>query len=213
MSVLLRLGAIATYFINRCAAVFSARELTRDDAPTARSMPAWGNAPGTYRSRCSALKGRRIPAPLQGAPVDSQTKPRALPWAGVRQRVQRRNQGCVSPNHESYWTDRLWTIKKLLSAGLKPRISLPRNSLRRACGVTRKVGTTCGNSAFFICSFCWRSVFSYSVARRFALALVGGPPTHRIPVTSSVETSKALQVPKEKPWENLIWFLRRRRSD
>jgi hypothetical protein len=40
----------------------------------------------------------------------------------------------------------------------------------------------------------------------------GGPPTHPIPVTSSVETSKALQAPKEKPWEALIGFLRRRRS-
>jgi hypothetical protein len=40
----------------------------------------------------------------------------------------------------------------------------------------------------------------------------GGPPTHPIPVTGSVETSKATQAPKEKPWEALIGFLRRRRS-
>jgi hypothetical protein len=39
-----------------------------------------------------------------------------------------------------------------------------------------------------------------------------GPPTHPIPVTSSVETSYALQAPKEKPWEYLIGFLRRRHS-
>jgi hypothetical protein len=41
----------------------------------------------------------------------------------------------------------------------------------------------------------------------------GGPPTHPIPVTSSVETSFVLQAPKEKPWETLIGFLRRRRSN
>src|SRR5882672_26959 len=47
-----------TYFINRFAAVFSAQELSHDDAPTARSMPARGNAPGTCPSPCSALAGR-----------------------------------------------------------------------------------------------------------------------------------------------------------
>ena len=54
-------------FVNRSLAVFYAQEFTHDDAPTARSMPARGNAPGTCPSTCFALEGRRIPAPLQGA--------------------------------------------------------------------------------------------------------------------------------------------------
>jgi hypothetical protein len=37
----------SSYHINRFVAVFSARELSHDDAPSARSMPARGNAPGT----------------------------------------------------------------------------------------------------------------------------------------------------------------------
>src|SRR6266481_7914982 len=67
-----------SYFINRFVAVFSARERSHDDAPTARSMLARGNAPGTCPSPCSALQGRRIPAPLQGAPIDSETQGVAL---------------------------------------------------------------------------------------------------------------------------------------
>src|SRR6266576_2366485 len=47
-----------TYLINRFAAVFSVQELSHDDAPTARSMPARGNTPGTCPSPCSALAGR-----------------------------------------------------------------------------------------------------------------------------------------------------------
>jgi hypothetical protein len=54
----------SSYLINRFVAVFSARELSHDDAPSARSMPARGNAPGTCPSPCPALQGRRIPAPL-----------------------------------------------------------------------------------------------------------------------------------------------------
>ena len=38
------------------------------------------------------------------------------------------------------------------------------------------------------------------------------PPTHPLPVTSPVETSRVSQAPKEKPWEALIWFLRSLRS-
>src|SRR6266404_2377956 len=41
-------------------------------------MPARGNAPGTFPSTSSALQGRRIPAPLQGAPIDSETQGVAL---------------------------------------------------------------------------------------------------------------------------------------
>jgi hypothetical protein len=40
----------------------------------------------------------------------------------------------------------------------------------------------------------------------------GRPSTHPIPVNSSVETSKASQTPKEKPWEALLGFLRRQHS-
>src|SRR6267143_6752790 len=36
-----------SYLINCFVRIFSARELSRNDAPTARSMPAQGNAPGT----------------------------------------------------------------------------------------------------------------------------------------------------------------------
>ncbi len=64
--------------MNRLIAVFSVRELGYDDAPTARSMPARGNAPGTCPSKGSALPGRRNPAPLQGAPIDSKTQGVAL---------------------------------------------------------------------------------------------------------------------------------------
>src|SRR6266478_9269823 len=49
---------LEAYLINRFVAVFSARQLSHDDAPTARSMAARGNAPGTCPSTCSALQGR-----------------------------------------------------------------------------------------------------------------------------------------------------------
>src|SRR5467141_2642288 len=74
---------LESYLINRCIAVFSARQLSHDDAPTARSMPARGNAPGTCPSPCPALQGRRIPAPLQGAPIDSETQGVALGWVAA----------------------------------------------------------------------------------------------------------------------------------
>jgi len=38
----------------------------------------------------SALKRRRIPAPFQGAPNRWIPRPRALPWATLRRRFQRR---------------------------------------------------------------------------------------------------------------------------
>src|SRR5882672_5988051 len=38
---------LEAYLINRFVAVFSARQRSHDDAPTARSRPARGNAPGT----------------------------------------------------------------------------------------------------------------------------------------------------------------------
>jgi hypothetical protein len=69
---------IGCYLINRLGGIYSSRGLRPDDAPTARSMPARGNAPGTCPSMCSALQGRRIPAPLQGAPIDSETQGVAL---------------------------------------------------------------------------------------------------------------------------------------
>src|SRR5882762_11214824 len=43
---------------NRFGTVFSARQLSHDDEPTARSTPARGNAPGTCPSACCALQGR-----------------------------------------------------------------------------------------------------------------------------------------------------------
>jgi len=48
--------------------VFSSQEYACDVAPTARRMPARGNAPGiTSQAIMSALKGRRDLAPFQGA--------------------------------------------------------------------------------------------------------------------------------------------------
>jgi len=67
-----------SHHINRCVEVFSVRERSHDDAPTARSMPARGNAPGTCPSPCPALQGRWIPPPLQGAPIDSETQAATL---------------------------------------------------------------------------------------------------------------------------------------
>ena len=63
-----------TYFLNRYVAVFFTRERSHDNAPTARSMSARGNAPGKCPSSCSALQGRRIPPPFQGALIDSETQ-------------------------------------------------------------------------------------------------------------------------------------------
>src|SRR5467141_3331896 len=74
---------LETYLINRFVAVFSARQRSHDDAPTARSMPARGNAPGTCPSPCSARQERRIPAPLQGAPIDPETQAVALSWSAA----------------------------------------------------------------------------------------------------------------------------------
>ena len=63
----------------------------QDAAPTARRMPARGNAPGiTPQAIMSALKGRRDDAPLQGAKRSVDTEPRALPWDNMRRRFQRR---------------------------------------------------------------------------------------------------------------------------
>src|SRR6266566_3493652 len=67
--------------INYFEAVFCDRELSHDDAPTARRMPARGNAPGMDPSICSALQGRRIPPPLQGVPINSETQGVALGWS------------------------------------------------------------------------------------------------------------------------------------
>lgn len=60
-------------------------------APTARRMPAQGNALGfgIRRLQC-ALKGRRSPPPFQGGRGYLGTIPRALPWAGILRRFQRR---------------------------------------------------------------------------------------------------------------------------
>src|SRR5467141_5219465 len=74
---------LETYLINRFVAVFSARQRSHDDAPTARSMPARGNAPGTRPSLCPALQGRRNLAPLQGGPIDSETQGIALGWTAA----------------------------------------------------------------------------------------------------------------------------------
>jgi len=69
---------------------FLRSKLGPDDAPTARSSQPGATPRGRVRGISSALQGRRSPAPLQGALIDSE--PRALPWAGVRRRFQRRNQ-------------------------------------------------------------------------------------------------------------------------
>jgi hypothetical protein len=68
---------------SRFAAIFCTRELSDGGAPTARSMLARGNAPGMCPSRCPALKGRRSPAPPQGAPIDSETQGVALGWSAT----------------------------------------------------------------------------------------------------------------------------------
>jgi hypothetical protein len=47
-----------SHHINRFVEVFSIRERSHDNAPTARNMPARGNAPGTCPSPCPALQGR-----------------------------------------------------------------------------------------------------------------------------------------------------------
>ncbi len=62
---------------------FLGSELNHNDAPTARRMPARGNAPGTCPSPCPALQGRRIPPPLQGGPIDSETQGVALGWSAA----------------------------------------------------------------------------------------------------------------------------------
>src|SRR6267143_3558828 len=59
-----------SYLINRFVAVFLARQFSHEDAPTARSMPARGNAPGTCPSPCPALAGR----------TDRFRKPGRCPW-------------------------------------------------------------------------------------------------------------------------------------
>jgi len=43
-----------------------------------------GQRPDRARAPSTALKGRKVPAPFQGAPHSIDTKPRALPWAGIR---------------------------------------------------------------------------------------------------------------------------------
>jgi len=63
-----------SHHINRFVEVFSVRERSHDNAPTARSMSARGNAPGACPSTCSALQGRRVPSPLQGAPINSENQ-------------------------------------------------------------------------------------------------------------------------------------------
>src|SRR5467141_3544636 len=78
-----RTRSLRCYLVNRFVAGFSARRLSHDDAPTARSIPARGNAPGTCPSTCSALQGRRNPPPLQGAPIDAETQGVALGWTAA----------------------------------------------------------------------------------------------------------------------------------
>ena len=56
----------SSYRLNHFVATSFLR-LNRVDAPTARRYTARGNARGRIRDTCSALKGRRIPAPFQGA--------------------------------------------------------------------------------------------------------------------------------------------------
>src|SRR6266478_1450938 len=73
-----RTRSLRCYLVNRFVAGFSARRLSHDDAPTARSIPARGNAPGTCPSPCYALQGRRIPPPLQGGSIHTETQGVAL---------------------------------------------------------------------------------------------------------------------------------------
>lgn len=65
---------------SRLIAVFFGFKSSQERAPTARRPPARGNAPGMWSRRGSAPPGRRIPAPLQGAPIDSECQGVALGW-------------------------------------------------------------------------------------------------------------------------------------
>ena len=78
MNVLFQPSDTRSYPINRLVEFFSTQELGHDDAPTARSMPAGATPLERVRGTSSALQGRRIPAPLQGAPIDSETQGVAL---------------------------------------------------------------------------------------------------------------------------------------
>src|SRR6266436_2078013 len=97
MNVLLQPSDTRSYPINRLVEISSTRELGHDDAPTARSMPARGNAPGTcprYLFRPEGAEGFLRPCRAhRWIP-----KPRALPWATMRRRLQRRNPSCINPN-------------------------------------------------------------------------------------------------------------------
>src|SRR3981189_1567825 len=85
-----------SYPIDCFVAVFSTRELRHDDAPSARSMPAWGNAPGTCPLHVPPCKGGGFLRPCRADRWIP--KPRALPWAGLRRRFQRRRQRWAKPH-------------------------------------------------------------------------------------------------------------------
>jgi hypothetical protein len=64
----------------------------------------------------------------------------------------------------------------------------------------------------------WNSPFHLLIIAIVVLVLYGGrkidprkPPTHPLPVTSTIETARTSLPPKEGPWQALIGFLHPRR--
>ena len=77
-----------SHHINRFVEVFSVRERSHDNAPTARSMPARGNAPGTCPSPCTALQGRSNRVCMRKSNLcGTRLQPRRK-WSGFRTALQ-----------------------------------------------------------------------------------------------------------------------------
>jgi hypothetical protein len=77
-----------SHLINRLVAAFFVRERSHDDAPTARSMPARGNAPGTCPSPCAALQGRSNRVCMRKSNLcGTRLQPRRK-WSGFRTALQ-----------------------------------------------------------------------------------------------------------------------------
>jgi hypothetical protein len=76
-------NALEAVLMKSVRSSFLARKHRHNHAPKARRIPARGNAPGSCPSRISALQGRRIPPPLQGGPINSETQGVALGWSAA----------------------------------------------------------------------------------------------------------------------------------
>jgi hypothetical protein len=74
------------------------REFGTDDAPTARRMPARGNAPGRCPRTCSALKGRRTCA-LSGR-TDQFRNPGRCPGLASGGAFSAATKDCANPNSQ-----------------------------------------------------------------------------------------------------------------